>query len=206
MPDLTSFGLFLTASLVLAITPGPGMLYVLTRSLRGGWREGFLSMVGTALGGLVHVIAAAVGLSAILMSSSLAFTGVKLLGAAYLIGIGFHSLLSEDEGEPVQTIDPQLNTLKQGIITEILNPKTALFFLAFIPQFIDPQGPVTLQFVVLGTISVVLNGLADSMVVTLAGPIGNWLQTHERRRRQQKAITGGAIIALGTYVATSGES
>lgn len=210
MPDPTTFGLFLTAALLLAITPGPGIFYVLTRSIRGGWREGLLSSAGTALGGLIHVFAAALGLSAILMSSALAFTIVKWVGAIYLIGLGFHTLLQEeatsDPNSEVEPVSSQVHILRQGITTEILNPKTALFFLAFIPQFIDPQGPVALQFILLGTISVLLNGLVDIGVVTLAGSIGKWLQTNGKRRRQQQAFAGGALIALGTYAGAAGES
>jgi threonine/homoserine/homoserine lactone efflux protein len=206
MPSATSFGVFLTAALVLAITPGPGIFYVLARSLKGGRQEGIASSFGTALGGLVHVLAAALGISAILATSALAFTLVKYIGAAYLIYLGVRTLLGNDN----LNLDPSgaMTTHRafyQGITTEILNPKTALFFLAFIPQFVDPHGVVFVQFIVLGSISVLLNTTADLVVALLAGPIGQRLRTSARFRRSQRVATGSALIGLGAYVAASGK-
>lgn len=197
------FGLFLTAALLLAITPGPGMFYVLTRSLKGGRREGIVSSFGTSVGGLAHVVAAALGLSALLATSSIAFVIIKYAGAAYLIYLGIRALSREEPsilqaGESVRSMH---NALRQGIVTEVLNPKTALFFLAFIPQFIDPQGNVVLQFIVLGSISVALNTSIDIVVALLAGPIGQWLQANKQLRRRQKLLTGWSLIGLGAYVA-----
>ena len=155
MPTATSFGLFLAAALVLAITPGPGIFYILTRSLKGGRREGIASSFGTAVGGLGHVVAAALGLSAMLATSAIAFSIVKYVGAAYLIYLGIRTLLSKEELN-LNTSFVRTHARRafyQGITTEVFNPKTALFFLAFIPQFGDPQGVVLLQFVLLGCIS-----------------------------------------------------
>lgn len=207
MPTVTSFGVFLTAAIVLAITPGPGIFYVLTRSLKGGRREGIVSSLGTGLGGMVHVVAAALGVSAILATSAIAFNVVKYVGAAYLIYLGIRTLLSSDEvpGDSPLTHITARGALYQGITTEMLNPKTALFFLAFIPQFINPQGMVLLQFVVLGCISVVLNTSADVVVALLAGPIGQRLRASARLRRRQRFATGGALIGLGAYVAITGK-
>ena len=203
MPDLTHWGLFLTVALVLAITPGPGLFYVLTRSIRGGRREGMYSSLGTAVGGMVHVMAAALGLSAILASSAIAFLIVKYAGAAYLIYLGISTLCQNDRGATLEeaTSDPRSNAFGQGVTTEVLNPKTALFFLAFIPQFVNPAGSVALQFLLLGGISVGFNTLADLVVATLAGPIGQRLKASDRLRRRQQQVSGGMLVGLGVYVA-----
>ena len=208
MPDSTSFTLFFGAALLLAITPGPGIFYVLTRSLKGGRSEGYASSLGTAIGGLFHVIAAALGLSAILSTSALAFTLIKYAGAAYLIYLGIRTFFAPDD-IPSEELEPSSNfrqVLNQGILTEALNPKTAIFFLAFIPQFINPDGAIVLQFILLGSISVFLNTSADIVVATLAGPIGVQLKKRANLRRAQRWFTGTSLIALGAYVALSGES
>ena len=159
--------LFLTAASLLAIAPGPGMLYVLARSLAGGKRDGVLSACGTFVGGLGHVLAAALGVSMILAKSAVAFSAVKYVGAAYLGFLGIRMILgARGENFDPQTISPALqsgkNPLWQGVATEVLNPKTALFFLSFIPQFVSPSsGHVFLQFLMLGTISVLMNTTAD---------------------------------------------
>src|SRR5215207_10025397 len=178
MPDTHTFSLYLTAAFLLAITPGPGIFYVLTRSIKGGRREGYVSALGTAVGGLFHVVAAALGLSAILATSAAAFTIVKYLGAAYLVYLGIRAILAKDDlpDSPDAPQDTGKRAFYQGILTEVLNPKTALFFLAFIPQFIDLTRPVIPQFILLGSISVALNTSADILVATLAGPIGNQLR------------------------------
>ena len=207
MPTATSFGIFLTAAIVLAITPGPGIFYVLTRSLKGGRREGIASSFGTALGGLVHVLAAALGVSAILATSALAFTMVKYIGAAYLIYLGVRTLFANDDMDLGASFTAT-NTRRacyQGITTEMLNPKTALFFLAFIPQFVNPHGVIVVQFILLGCISVVLNTSADVVVALLAGPIGQRLRASARFRRRQRLATGSALIGLGAYVAVTGK-
>src|SRR5213075_3034497 len=163
MAGSTHFLVFLTAAVLLAIAPGPGMLYVLARTLAGGRREDLLSSLGTFFGGMVHVFAAAAGISIILAKSAVAFAAVKYLGAAYLCFLGVRMILearrdNADPGAMLSTIQPQRNPLWQGVATEVLNPKTALFFLSFIPQFVSHTGGhIFLQFVTLGTISVVLN-------------------------------------------------
>ena len=203
MPDLTQLGLFLTAALVLAITPGPGIFYVLTRSIRGGQREGIHSSFGTAVGGMVHVIAATLGLSAILANSAIAFLIVKYAGAAYLIYLGISTIRQRDKVPTLEksTEEPSHNAFHQGITTEMLNPKTALFFLAFIPQFVNPAGNVALQFLLLGTISISFNTLADLVVATLAGPIGHQLKSSVKLQRRQQQVSGSMLIGLGLYVA-----
>ena len=209
MFDFTRITLFLTAALLLAIAPGPGMLYVLARSLAGGRREGVLSAFGTFLGGMVHVFAAALGLSIILARSAVAFAAVKYLGAAYLCFLGVRMILearrdNADSAAMLSTIQPQRNPLWQGVATEVLNPKTALFFLSFIPQFVSHTGGhIFLQFVTLGTISVVLNTTADLIVIAMAGPLGVRIRSSAVFRRRQRTVTGAIMIGLGTYLATS---
>jgi len=209
MPDATSLMIYLSAAFVLAVTPGPGIFYVLARSLKGGRAEGYTSAFGTALGGLFHVIAAALGLSAILATSALAFAVVKYAGAFYLVYLGLRTIFAQDEipsDADDTTKTSAQRALYQGVVTEALNPKTALFFLAFIPQFIQPDGNILLQFVLLGVISVSMNTLADIVVATLAGPIGYHLKHRPRLRTGQRVFSGSALIALGAYVALSGRS
>ncbi len=207
MPSATSFGLFLTAAIVLAVSPGPGMLYVLARSLRGGRREGLASSLGTAVGGFGHVVAAAFGLSVILATSATAFSVVKYAGAAYLIYLGVRTIVAGKEAEEAApgASEAAWIAFRQGITTEAFNPKTALFFLSFLPQFINREAPAIPQFLLLGTISVTLNTTADVVVSLLAGPIGSQLRRRPRLRHGQRYASGGALIALGGYVAVSGE-
>ncbi len=199
--------LFLMAAVLLAMAPGPGMLYVLARSLAGGRREGVLSSLGTFVGGMVHVMAAAAGVSVVLARSALAFATVKYAGAAYLCFLGIRMILDARKAErslPAEAGVPARNPFWQGIATEVLNPKTALFFLSFIPQFVDRQsGHVFWQFLMLGTISVTLNTTADLIVTMFAGPLGNRIRSSARFRRTQRTATGAIMIGLGTYLATS---
>jgi threonine/homoserine/homoserine lactone efflux protein len=206
MIDSHHFFLFLGAATLLAIAPGPGMLYVLARSLHGGRREGVLSAGGTFLGGLVHVVAAGTGLSILLATSATAFAVVKYAGAAYLIYLGIRMIANSRRDSEIQ-LSPEpsrRNPFWQGIATEVLNPKTAIFFLAFIPQFVNrSQGTTFWQFLLLGTISVTLNTCADIVVVLLAAPIGARLRSSPALRRRHRAGTGLMLIGLGTYVAVA---
>ncbi len=205
MPDPTKLGLFALAALLLAITPGPGIFYVLSRSLAGGWREGSLSSLGTFVGGLVHVVAAAAGLSAILAASAIAFSVVKYAGAGYLVYLGIQ-MIRKRHVEAVENGSAQspIDSFRQGIWTEVLNPKTALFFLAFIPQFVSPsRGHLFLQFSLLGTISVMLNTLADLVVAMCAGSISDWLRTNPELQAKQRVASGIGMIGLGVFVGCS---
>jgi len=209
MPDATSFGLFLSAAFLLAVTPGPGIFYVLTRSLKGGRSEGYASSFGTSIGGMFHVLAAGLGISAILSTSATLFTIIKFAGAAYLIYLGIRTILAPDEipeEHDVEYATDFKQVLFQGMMTEALNPKTAIFFLAFLPQFINPEGVIVTQFILLGTISVLMNTTADIVVATMAGPIGSQLKQRAGLRKGQKLFTGTGLIALGAYVAVTGES
>jgi threonine/homoserine/homoserine lactone efflux protein len=187
------------------------MLYVLARSLAGGKREGVLSALGTFAGGMVHVFAAAAGVSVILAKSAAAFAVVKYAGAAYLCFLGIRMIL-EAHRDTTQGSDEVLNPVRsprrgpfwQGVTTEVLNPKTALFFLSFIPQFVNREsGHVFLQFLLLGGVSVALNTSADLVVTALAGPFGNRIRSSATFRRRQRTTTGVIMVGLGTYLATS---
>src|SRR5690348_14214377 len=171
MPDLTQLALYFAAAFVLAITPGPGLFYVAACTFAGGRAEGVASSCGTGLGGMVHVLAGSLGVSAIVLASAELFTVLKLIGAAYLVWIGFRTFQSArrdasaglEGGTAAPAVGPR-RAFREGVLVEALNPKTAAFFLAFIPQFVDPaKGEVALQFVALGFVSVALNTVADIM-------------------------------------------
>jgi threonine/homoserine/homoserine lactone efflux protein len=207
MIETQKLALFLTASVVLAATPGPGMLYVLSRTLAGGKREGILSSLGTFLGGMVHVVAAAAGLSIVLATSALAFSLVKFAGAGYLIYLGCKLIFSaERDLDPDKLVVAGVrgSPFVQGIVTEVLNPKTALFFLSFIPQFVPRGGNhVFAGFLLLGFSSVSLNTLVDLLAVALAAPLKQLFTRSRRAQIRQRQASGAAMIASGAYVAVS---
>jgi threonine/homoserine/homoserine lactone efflux protein len=198
----TTWVAFFSASILLAITPGPGIMYVLTRSLAGGRREGIVSSFGTFIGGLVHVVAAGLGISAVLATSAIAFQAVRWAGALYLVYLGIKMFRSA--GKDAASTPGKMaagNPFTQGITTEVLNPKTALFFLSFIPQFVDAKiGPVFGQFVLLGALTVVLNTSADVLVAMFAGAIGRRLLASRRARKNQRKATGLAMVGIGVYL------
>lgn len=202
MVDLATFTVFFTAAFTLAVIPGPGMFYVLTRTLRGGGREGVLSTAGTGIAGLVHTFAAALGVSAILATSAAAFAVVKWLGAAYLVYLGVKTLLGRAGFSPDDVEAPASGgALRQGVVAEVLNPKTALFFLAFIPQFVNPAGNVFWQFVLLGCVTTLLTSGVDLVVAFTAAPLSAWLRRNRGARYAQRYGTGAALVGLGVYVA-----
>lgn len=206
MPDLSHLAAFALAAVVLAAIPGPGMLYVLARSLGGGREVGLRSALGTGAGGGLQVVAAAAGLSALIAASATAFAVAKYAGAAYLVWMGISAWRSATEPPPsVSAVaGPDRHAFRQGVLTEALNPKTALFFLTFLPQFCQPEnGPVGLQIVVLGTASVLLNTGADVVVACAAGPIGRRLAAHTRAWRMQRRATGGLLVGLGILAAVA---
>jgi threonine/homoserine/homoserine lactone efflux protein len=205
MPDGSHLAAFVGAALVLAAVPGPGMLYVLARTLGRGRRAGLRSAAGTAAGGLCHVAGAAVGISALLMASATAFSVVRYAGAAYLIALGVRTLLELRRGDGAELAAApgrERRLLREGMLTELLNPKTALFFMTFLPQFVQPErGSVGLQMLALGCASVALNTSADLAVVALAGGLGRRLRERPRWRARQRALSGATLIALGGYAA-----
>lgn len=198
MIDATSFALFLAAATALAVTPGPGIFYVAARTIAGGRAEGFASTFGTALGGMVHVVGGALGVSALLMASAEAFTLLKFVGAIYLIWIGLKMLREAREAGPA-TVEAAgtRRAFRDGVFVEVANPKTAAFFLAFIPQFIDPTTAIAMQFVLLGTIVVVLNTLADVVVVGLATRAEQGLAARPNLVRRLRQGSGAVICGLG---------
>jgi len=203
--DTARFALFLSAATMLALTPGSGILYVLGRTLHGGRRAGVLAAFGTFVGGSVHVIAAAFGLSAVLATSATAFQIVRYAGAIYLIYLGISMIrMRRTESTRLGEGNEPHRHFFQGITTEVLNPKTALFFLSFIPQFVLPaKGHMTLQFLVLGAISVTLNSAADLLAVAFAASLARRLKRDPKFGEKQRLVSGAGMIGLGVYVATS---
>jgi threonine/homoserine/homoserine lactone efflux protein len=207
MPTIANFSLFMVASLALLLTPGPAVLYVVTRSVDQGRKAGLISVLGINTGTLVHVFGAALGISALLLSSALAFEIVKYLGAAYLIYIGIRKLMTPVKREDV-TVTRERNlraTYLQGVVVAVLNPKTALFFLAFLPQFVDAsQGQVTLQTLILGLSFSMLALLTDGSYALLSGTAGAWLKQSVWYLRFQRYVAGSVYIGLGLVAAFSG--
>ena len=201
------FYLFLVAAFLLSISPGPGMIYVLARTLHGGRADGIASSLGTAVGGLMHVLAATLGLSAILMRSAVVFSILKYAGAAYLVFLGGRALLASRRRPELAAAPaaPQPHPFRQGVLTEALNPKTAVFFFTFLPQFVNPAAHVAWQLFVLGAISVALNSLADLGVAFFAASLSENLAANPRFHRTQQRFCGVTLIGLGGFVAVSGE-
>jgi threonine/homoserine/homoserine lactone efflux protein len=206
LPDPASLGVFVVAALLLLVTPGPAVLYIVARSIDQGRQAGLVSMLGVHVGTLVHVAAAAAGLSAVLAASATAFTVVKYLGAAYLIYLGLRRLLVRTPvaGQgPIRS--PRLRrAFFDGVIVNILNPKTALFFLAFLPQFVDvSRGHVGAQILALGGIFVALGLLTDGGYALTAGTAAQWLRGHPRFLASERWVSGGMYIGLGLAAALS---
>lgn len=195
----SGFSLFLVAALVVAIVPGPGIFYVAARTLSDGRKIGFASTPGTGLGGLVHVIAGGLGVSAIILASTQAFAALKFAGAFYLIWLGIRAF--RDAGDfPVATTKAAgtMQAFREGILVEATNPKTAAFFLAFIPQFLDTAAPhPALQFVALGLISVALNTLADLVVVQAASATRARFMRRPKLFRRLRQGSGLFMMGLG---------
>ena len=207
MPGSSSLLLFVSAAVVLLAIPGPAVLYVTSRSIGQGRRAGFISALGIGVGTLVHAAAAAAGLSALLMSSAMAFSVVKYLGAAYLIYLGIQKLRREESLEPTQEA-PRTKLSRvfgQGIVVNILNPKTALFFFAFLPQFVDAsRGNVALQILFLGTLFAGMGIMSDSLWALFAGTVAQRLTRTSRWNRTQRYVSGGMLISLGVATALAG--
>lgn len=214
MPDAATFGLFAAAALALLVVPGPSVFYIVARSVEGGRTVGLVSMLGVQAGALVHILFAAVGLSAILASSATAFSVVKWAGAAYLVYLGLRLILSRDEnGErpdvPADTGRQRLSrAFAQGVVVNVLNPKTALFFLAFLPQFVHPSsGAAWAQIMALGLTFITLAVCSDGLYALLAGTAAGWLRRRNESvgfRRGQRLFSGGVYVALGLATAVSG--
>jgi threonine/homoserine/homoserine lactone efflux protein len=206
LPDTSHLTLFITASLVLLAIPGPAVLYIVAQSVEHGRRAGLTAVGGIHVGSLVHVGAATVGLSALLVSSALAFSAVKLVGALYLIFLGVQRLLGRDGGDGPE-VSRELDmrrVFRQGIVVNILNPKTALFFLAFLPQFVDPDRPAAPQIAVLGLIWIAFGLMSDGVYAVLSGTVGGAVRRSSVFARAQRLITGLVLIGLGVLAALTG--
>ena len=200
-----SFIAFLVAATVLAITPGPGIVYVVARTVAGGRAQGLASCIGTGIGGMLHVLAAAVGLSLLVAKSAFAFSLVKYLGAAYLVYLGVRMLTRKQQDAGVQSVSAPdaCRALVEGIVVEALNVKTALFFLAFLPQFVAPGEPLVPQLVLLGSICVALNTLVDVIAVLAAHRLLQSGAMHAARARLMTRVSGATMIGLGVFLATA---
>ena len=207
LPDLPALALFFAASLILLVTPGPAVFYIVARSIDQGRVAGVVSTLGVAAGSCVHSLASALGVSAILASSATAFTLVKLIGAGYLIYLGVRKFLLPD---PVETdLAVERSRLReifaQGLVVNVLNPKTALFFLAFLPQFVDvSKGHVALQMILLGVMFAALGILSDGAYAIAAGTFGQWLKRHAGVLKAQRYFAGSVYLGLGVLTAATG--
>jgi threonine/homoserine/homoserine lactone efflux protein len=206
LPECPSLGLFAIAALALLLTPGPAVLYIVTRSIDQGWRAGLVSVLGVHVGTLAHILAAAAGLSALLAASASAFGLVKYMGAAYLIYIGMRrlrdrgSIVAPEGGAPERLS----RAFVDGVVVNVLNPKTGLFFLAFLPQFVtEARGHVGEQIVALGVVFVLLGAVTDSLYALTAGTVARWLRGQPRFLGGERWVTGGLYISLGLAAALS---
>ena len=198
MPEAGTLLVFAAAALALIVVPGPAVLYIVSQSIDRGRLAGFVSALGIAVGALVHVCAAAIGLSSLLVSSATAFNVVKYAGAAYLIGMGLWTIAKRPDVEPASA--PSERRLRrrfaQGVVVNVLNPKTALFFFAFLPQFVDPTGSVRLQIVVMGLTFTVMGMLTDGVYALVAGAVGKRMATDDRFPRVRRVAASTTYIAL----------
>jgi threonine/homoserine/homoserine lactone efflux protein len=206
VPDAATLLVFGAAALALIVVPGPAVLYIVSQSVDRGRLAGFVSALGIAVGALVHVAAAAIGLSSLLVSSATAFNAVKYAGAAYLIGMGLSTILRRRDPAPAGV--PSERRLRrrfgQGVIVNVLNPKTALFFFAFLPQFVDPeQGSAALQIGVLGLVFVLLAVVSDSLWALAAGTASERLRGSRRFLSVQRYVSGSVFVGLGALTAAA---
>jgi threonine/homoserine/homoserine lactone efflux protein len=205
--DTSTLQVFIAAALALLMTPGPAVLYIVTRSIEQGRIAGLVSVLGICTGTLLHVAAAALGLSALLVSSALAFNAVRYLGAVYLIVLGLQTIL-RPEPPPAASMTARASlgeVYRQGVIVNVLNPHTALFFFSFLPQFVDAsRGRVGVQILGLGLLFVVLSAATDSGWAVATGSAGEWIKRRPRFVRVQRYVTGGVLVGLGAAAAWSG--
>lgn len=208
MPDIQNIGLFVSASLVLLLVPGPAVLYIIARSAEQGRKAGLVSVLGIHVGTLVHIAAAVIGLSAVIAASAHAFTVVKLAGALYLVYLGVQTIRGAGANGRGEGPAPQRSLRRvfwDGTVVNVLNPKTALFFLAFVPQFVDPAaGNATSQLVTLGLLFVALGIVTDGVYALAGGAVGGWLENRPHLDRNRRVASGVIYIGLGITAALSG--
>jgi threonine/homoserine/homoserine lactone efflux protein len=209
IPDTASLAVFLVAALALLLVPGPAVVYIVARSIHEGRRAGLVSVLGIHVGTLVHIAAATVGLSALVASSAVAFTAVKIAGAVYLVGLGLWTLFARGAERDV-VLGGERNLRRafaQGIVVNVLNPKTALFFLAFLPQFVEADAAhPAVQIAILGVLFAVLGLITDSLWALAAGTAGGLLRRSRRFARGQRYVTGTVYIGLGVATAFGGSN
>jgi threonine/homoserine/homoserine lactone efflux protein len=211
LPSHSQLLFFVTTAAILLAIPGPAVLYIVGRSIGQGRNAGLVSALGIGIGTLIHTAAAAVGLSALLVSSATAFSVVKYLGAAYLVYLGIQRLRSKeslaaasDSAAPRVTL---ARVFSQGIVVNVLNPKTALFFFAFLPQFIDPaRGHVATQILSLGILFACMGTTSDCLWALFSGSVAGWLRNNQRWMRNERYVSGGILISLGVATALAGHS
>jgi len=205
LPSFSSLALFCIASIALAAVPGPAVTYIVTQSVDKGRRAGLVSALGVATGGLVHVAAATAGLSALIASSATAFTTVKLIGAGYLVVVGIRRIVTREIDDDVQPDPARHRQLYvQGLVVNVLNPKTALFFLAFLPQFVDTEhGSLPLQVALLGVLFVVIALASDVAYALVAALVAGRLRRSGTRATVRRWLSGGIFVALGVTAATA---
>jgi len=196
---------FAIAAFILAITPGPGLAYVVAKTVSSGRTEGLASCIGTAIGGMVHVLAAAIGISLVIAKSAVAFHAIKFIGAAYLVFLGIRLLMRKQAVTQVGDVAAQgcRHAMIEGVVVETMNVKTALFFLAFLPQFISPTSEMTGQLALLGSICVALNTLVDIVAVFTAERLLMSESLRAARARLLTRISGATMIGLGAFLAAA---
>jgi threonine/homoserine/homoserine lactone efflux protein len=204
VPDLSTLAVFCAASLALAVVPGPAVLYIVAQSVDQGRAAGLVSALGICCGSLVHVVAATIGLSSLIASSATAFTIVKYAGATHLVLLGIRRLLTREAVDVVGSRPPRPHRrlFRDGVVVNVLNPKTALFFLAFLPQFVEPEaGSATLQILGLGLIFTLIALSSDSLWALAAGTLGGWLKQSRAYLAIRRWVTGTVFVALGLSAA-----
>jgi threonine/homoserine/homoserine lactone efflux protein len=211
MPEASTLAVFAVAAVTLLVIPGPAVLYIVTRSVDQGRAAGLVSVAGIHVGTLLHVAAAALGLSALLVSSATAYNAVRWVGAGYLVFLGVQRLLARDEAgaRPDGERRPRRLALQrvfaQGVVVNVLNPKTALFFFAFLPQFVDvSRGSAPLQVVVFGVAFVLLGMVSDGAYALLASTGAGWLRRRPGAARASRLVSGGVLVTLGVTTALAG--
>jgi threonine/homoserine/homoserine lactone efflux protein len=206
LPDPSALALFVGAAVALVLVPGPAVIYIVAQSIDQGRIAGLVSALGIGAGGLVHVVAATLGLSSLVLSSATAFTVVKYAGAAYLVLLGLRRIFGLVEADVRVRRQKTLRRLfSQGAVVNVLNPKAALFFFAFLPQFVDvSRGAVALQIATLGMLFVAIALVSDGLYALLAGTLGGWLKGSARFQRGQRYAAGSVFVGLGVATAFSG--
>jgi threonine/homoserine/homoserine lactone efflux protein len=204
MPEPSTLLVFAGASIAMLVFPGPSVIYIVTRSVEQGRRAGLVSMLGVEAGGLVHVAAAALGISAIVASSATAFSIVKYAGAAYLIYLGVQRWRCGEGGSEPGEPQARGALFRQGMLVNVLNPKTAIFFLAFLPQFVDPSMAVAPQVLVLGAEFIAIAVISDGAYAVIAGTLGERVRRSAVANRWVDRTAGGTLVALGGLAAFSG--